>query len=313
MDLLLLFVIFVASILCFLIFGHLGIRNGVTRRVPEAAGAWPIIGHLHLLAGSQLPYKLLGSMADKFGPIFTIKLGVHRVLVVSNSEMAKECLTTNDRVFANRPKSLVSDLMSHNYANFGLAPYGPYWRLIRKIVVIELLSNHRVQTLAHIRVSEVKSSLKDIYTTWARNKGSSEMVTVDMKEWFKNLTVNIVVRKMFGNHFSAGEQIGDQFRKAVKQFVELLAAFAPSDAIPWLRWLDLGGYEKLMKKTAKEMDVVIGGWLEDHKRKMNSTSTLHEDESKVFMAAVLSRVKEEVKEEDYGFNTDEIVKATCLV
>ncbi|XP_076894187.1 cytochrome P450 82A3-like [Bidens hawaiensis] len=312
MDLLLLFVIFIASILCFLIYGHLGFRNGANRRVPEAPGAWPIIGHLRLLAGSQLPHKLLGSMADKFGPIFTIKLGVHRVLVVSNSEMAKECLTTNDRVFASRPKSLVSDLMSYNYANFGLAPYGPFWRLIRKIIVVELLSHHRVQTLAHIRVSEVNSSLKDIYTTWATNKGSSKMVTVDMREWFKNLIVNIVVRMMFGNHFSPGEQNGDQFRKAVKRFVELLAAFVPSDAIPWLRWLDLGGYEKLMKKTAQEMDVVINGWLEDHKRKMNSKSALEEDESGVFMAAVLSRVKEEVQEEVYGFNTDDIVKATCL-
>ncbi|KAJ0829120.1 putative protopine 6-monooxygenase [Helianthus debilis subsp. tardiflorus] len=108
MDLLLLIIIFVSSILCLAIFGLLEpIRNGLNRfnnrlgeRVPEAAGSWAIIGHLHHLAGSQVPHKLLGSMADKFGPIFTFKLGVNRVLVVSNSEMAKECLTTNDRVFA---------------------------------------------------------------------------------------------------------------------------------------------------------------------------------------------------------------------
>ncbi|KAF5777375.1 putative cytochrome P450 [Helianthus annuus] len=97
-------------------------------------------------------YSQTVSMADKFGPVFTVKLGVHRVLVVSNSEMAKECLTTNDRVFASRPKALASELMGYNYANFGFAQYGPYWSHIRKIIVHELVSQHRLQMLAHIRV-----------------------------------------------------------------------------------------------------------------------------------------------------------------
>ncbi|KAJ0725120.1 putative cytochrome P450 [Helianthus annuus] len=177
------------------------INNGLGARTPKAAGSWPIIGHLHLLAGSKVTHRLLGSMADKFGAVFTLKVGIHRVLVVSNSEMAKECLTTNDRVFASRPKALASDLMAYNYANFGFAPYGPYWRHIRKIIVHELVSQHRLQMLAHIRVSEVKSSIIDIYRSWVRNKESSETVMVDIKEWLGNLTVNMVARMLFGDHF----------------------------------------------------------------------------------------------------------------
>ncbi|KAM0009815.1 putative cytochrome P450 superfamily [Helianthus debilis subsp. tardiflorus] len=90
----------------------------------------------------------------------------------------------------------------------------------------------------------------------------------------------MVVRMMFGNHFSEGEQNRDQFQKAIMKFAELLGAYVPSDAIPWLRWFDLGGYDKKMKKTAKEIDVVINVWLEDHKKKMNSTSTQHVDDSR---------------------------------
>ncbi|KAI3821087.1 hypothetical protein L1987_08644 [Smallanthus sonchifolius] len=67
-----------------------------------------------------------------------------------------------------------------------------------------------------------------------------------------------------------------------------------------------------MKKTAIEMDSLLSGWLEDQKKKMNSTLDKSGDQV-VFTAAFLSRVKEEVKEELYGFSTDEIVKATCLV
>ena len=69
-----------------------------------------------------------------------------------------------------------------------------------------------------------------------------------------------------------------------------------------------------MKKTAKELDVVIEGWLEEHRKKMNSTQHVdeREEEEEAFMSALLSRVKE-LKKDLFGFSTDAIVKATCLV
>ncbi|KAA3488854.1 Cytochrome P450 [Gossypium australe] len=41
------------------------------------------------------------------------------------------------------------------------------------------------------------------------------------------------------------------------------------DAIPFLGFLDLGGHEKAMKETAKELDNIAGEWLEEHKRKIS--------------------------------------------
>lgn len=89
---------------------------------PEASGAWPVIGHLHLLGGSQPIHITLANMADKNGPIFTIKLGVRRALVVSNTETIKECLTTNDKAFATRQSSesyfLGSNVLQQHHAWF---------------------------------------------------------------------------------------------------------------------------------------------------------------------------------------------------
>ncbi|KAK8683855.1 hypothetical protein V6N13_039901 [Hibiscus sabdariffa] len=93
-----------------ILFSFLWISKAVSRNTnqkktaPVAGEAWPIIGHLRLLGGPQSPHISLANMADKSGKIFTIKLGVHRALVVSSWEIAKECLTINDRAFATRPK-----------------------------------------------------------------------------------------------------------------------------------------------------------------------------------------------------------------
>ncbi|KAL7602740.1 hypothetical protein Lser_V15G18830 [Lactuca serriola] len=219
-------------------------NRGKNRKPPQAEGAWPIIGHLHLLGGSQLPHYVLGDMADKYGPIFTIKLGYHQALVVSNGSIAKECFTTNDKAFATRPKAEATKLMGYNYAMFRFATYGDYWRQARKMVTLEVLSQRQVERLAHIRASEVRVSIKDIYDRWVLNKMSenSEMMKVEMSQLFGNLVVNIMIRIITGKRFSPRDEEGVRFQIVVKKFFELMGAFVVSDFIPYLKFLDVGGH-----------------------------------------------------------------------
>lgn len=177
--------------------------TGKKKAAPKAGGAWPVIGHLHLLGGAEPPHKVLGSMAEKYGPIFTIKMGVHRALVVSNWETAKECFTTHDKAFSGRPRTLASELLTYDGAMLGFSPYGPYWRQVRKITTVELLSNYRLEKLKDVRESEVRAFLKELYKLWDENRGSaskskSNLVLVEMKRWFGDLTLNIVLRTIVG-------------------------------------------------------------------------------------------------------------------
>ncbi|XP_004291926.1 PREDICTED: cytochrome P450 CYP82D47-like [Fragaria vesca subsp. vesca] len=293
--------------------------NVATKKgAPEAAGAWPLVGHLPLLGGSLPPHITLGNMADKYGPVFTIKLGVHRSLIVSSWDMAKECLTTNDRVFANRPKLLVSEVMGYNYAMFGFSPYGPYWRQMRKVATLELLSNHRLESLNHVRESEVKTCIKNIYNLWKQNK-NSDHVLVDMKRWFGDVTVSTMFRMVVGKRrlletsSEREKEENERYRKATREFFRLTGEFVTADAVPFLRWLDLGGHEKAMKKTAKELDDVLERWLEEHKLKrssINSTSTSHEPDD--FMDMMLSVLDDSILEFRGYTTADTINKATCL-
>lgn len=142
---------------------------------PEAGGAWPIIGHLHLLGttSDRLPHVTLGDMADEYGPIFTIRVGLKRAVVVSDWEVAKECFTTHDLVVLSRPKFLAAHLLGYNYAMFGFSPYGAYWRDIRKISSLELLGSRRLELLKHVRVSETEASIKELHKLCTEAKTNS--------------------------------------------------------------------------------------------------------------------------------------------
>ncbi|CAK7328141.1 unnamed protein product [Dovyalis caffra] len=107
-------------------------KSSKTKLAPQAGGAWPIIGHLPLLAGAELPHIRLGALANKYGPIFTIRIEMYPALVVCNWELAKELFTTNDAIVSSFPKLTGAKILGYNFANFGFSPYGGHEKAMKK-------------------------------------------------------------------------------------------------------------------------------------------------------------------------------------
>ncbi|KAL0449745.1 UNVERIFIED_CONTAM: Protopine 6-monooxygenase [Sesamum latifolium] len=243
---------------------------------PQAAGGWPVIGHLRLLSGPELPHIILSDMADKYGPIFRIRLGVHSALIVSSWEIAKECFTTNDMIFCDRPRTAAVQHMSYDFAMFGLGKYGPYWRELRKISVQKLLSNRKIEALGHLYVSEIRALMRSLYNSCVDGTAPSPL---EMRKQFRDLSLKVMVRVVAGNIV-----VGSQEKK-------------------WLDWF--GGMSKGFEKTGRMMDSLLQEWVEEHKKR----STISErDES--FMAEMM-RVADGIAEEFPDYDADTITKATC--
>ncbi|CAK7338689.1 unnamed protein product [Dovyalis caffra] len=254
---------------------------------PEPAGGWPILGHHKLLAGSHLLHKTLGAIADRYGPIFTVRLGVNPTLIVSSWELAKELFTINDLAVSSRPPFTAAKYLGYNFVMFAFSPQGPYWRETRKIATSELLSNRRLNQLKDVRIHE---------------------------QWFWGVTLNAILRTVAGKRYY-GSAVGDddkikaqQWQKAVRKFFEYLGIFVVRDALPFLGWLDIGGHEKAMKRTAKEMDSILGEWLEEHKRKRLSGEADQAEQD--FMDVMLSVLQ---GTDLGGYDADTVNKATSLV
>ncbi|KAL5847521.1 hypothetical protein ACOSQ3_011045 [Xanthoceras sorbifolium] len=252
-------------------------------------------------------------MADKYGPAFTIRLGSRNAIVVSSWEVVKECFTVNDKALASRPTTAAAKHMGYNYAVFGFAPYTPFWREMRKIATLELLSKRRLEVLKHVRTSEVDMGIRELYNSWAKN--NSGPVLIELKRWFEDLTLNVVVRMVAGKrYFGASVTCDDgearQCQKAINKFFHLIGIFTVSDALPSLWWLDLQGHERAMKKTAKELDAVLEGWLEEHRQRRISGGIKNEDEQD-FIDVMLS-LEEEGQLSNFQYDANIGIKSTCL-
>ncbi|PIA56147.1 hypothetical protein AQUCO_00700476v1 [Aquilegia coerulea] len=286
-------------------------ESSIGRPAPEASGAWPIIGHLRLLGGSELPHKTLGALADKYGPVFMIRIGVHPALVVSSWEVAKECYTTNDKTFASRPNSTAAEILGYNYVMFGFAPYGPYWRELRKIMMSELFSTRRLGLLKHVPDSEIKTSIKELYMLCVNHNKTNGPVSIEMKHWFGDLSLNVILRMIVGKRYFGAASDDDESEarrchKAMRDFMKISGVFIIDDAIPYLRWLDLQGYKKKMNNISKELDCLFQGWLEEKQGKRLSGEAKDEQD---FMDVLMSKL-EHTKISEY--DNDTIIKAACL-
>ncbi|PKI48659.1 hypothetical protein CRG98_030946 [Punica granatum] len=94
--------------------------------------------------GPELTHETLAALADEHGPIFRIRIGIHTVVVISSRDIAKECFTAHDVAVSSRPKLASGKHLCYNSANFTFALYGVYRREMRKITMLQLLSDRRL-------------------------------------------------------------------------------------------------------------------------------------------------------------------------
>lgn len=122
-------------------------------------GPWklPLLGNLHQLACLRfsLPHHLFRDLSIKYGPIMHLQLGELSAVVVSCPEIAQEIMKIHDLAFVNRPQLLTHKLMGYGSADIVFAPYGDYWKLMRRICTSQLFSAKKVQSFSSVREDQV--------------------------------------------------------------------------------------------------------------------------------------------------------------
>lgn len=116
-----------------------------TIKLPPGPRKLPLIGNLHQLVGS-LPHHILRDLAQTYGPLMHLQLGEVSTVVVSSPKIAKEVLVTQGVSFAQRPYVLALSTITYGCKDVAMAPYGNYWRQLRKICTFELFTPKRVHS-----------------------------------------------------------------------------------------------------------------------------------------------------------------------
>ncbi|KAK9062923.1 hypothetical protein SSX86_020113 [Deinandra increscens subsp. villosa] len=215
----------------------------------------PLFGHIHHLLASP-PHHALKTLAEKHGPIVHLQLGHVSTLLISSSHFAKEIMKTHDLSFANRPKLLTVELIAYNYTDIAFAPYGDYWRQMRKICVLELLSAKKVESFRSVREQVSWDLLDSITMQRSKAVNLTEMISIVMN--------TIICRVVVGR----GCRDQEMLLKLINDAVHLSSGFDVADLFPSVKVLPLiTGTRRKMMKIRKELDKIFDRIISDHQER----------------------------------------------
>lgn len=225
--------------------------------LPPGPPTIPFIGNLHQLG--TMPHISLQGLADKYGPIIFLQLGEISTVVVSSARLAKEVLKTHDLALASRPQLFSAKYLFYNCTDIAFAPYSAYWRHVRKICILELLSAKRVNSYSAVREEEVASLVHRIAGSYSG--------TINLSKILGLYANNVVCRVAFGRDFTeGGESKKYGFQKMLDEYQELLGGFSVGDFFPSLEFIhSLTGMKARLQDTSKKFDQLIDQIVSEHK------------------------------------------------
>ncbi|CAL4991486.1 unnamed protein product [Urochloa decumbens] len=187
--------------------------------LPPGPCQLPLIGSFHhLLRG--LPHHTMRHLSLRHGPLMLLKICERVAVVASSADAAREIF--HDAALEQRPSSPALD---EQYSRYGMgiifAPYGDHWRLVRRVLVAELLAARRVDSFRRIREDEAARLVSSL-----ASPPRGQLVNVD--ERLEEFVADSAVRAMFG------DRLPDRaaFLKMLKQALDLSSVFDLRDLFP---------------------------------------------------------------------------------
>ncbi|KAL5143833.1 Cytochrome P450 71A26 [Glycine soja] len=230
--------------------------NLAKKNSPPSPPKLPIIGNLYQFG--TLTHRTLQSLAQTYGPLMLLHFGKVPVLVISNAEAAREVLKTQDHVFSNRPKLKMYEIFLYGFRGVASAPYGPYWRQVKSISVLHLLSPKKVQSFREVREEELVAMIEKVRLSCCSS--ASLMKVLNLTNLLTQVTNDIVCRCVIGRRCDESE-----VRGPISEMEELLGASVLGDYIPWLHWLGrVNGVYGRAERVAKKLDEFYDRVVEEH-------------------------------------------------
>ncbi|KAJ4954785.1 hypothetical protein NE237_011568 [Protea cynaroides] len=202
-------------------------RGAKSKPIPGPRG-FPVLGSMNLMA--SLAHRRLAAAAERFGAkrLMAFSLGETRVIVTCNPDVAKEIL--NSSVFADRPVKESAYSLMFNRA-IGFAPYGVYWRTLRRIAATHLFCPKQISNSAAQRF-HIAAQMVSIF--------GSCRGEIRVRDTLKRASLNNIMCSVFGRKYELDSPNNetDELRELVEEGYELLGKLNWSDHLPWLSGFD---------------------------------------------------------------------------
>ncbi|CAI9760629.1 unnamed protein product [Fraxinus pennsylvanica] len=214
-------------------------------RLPPGPPGWPLFGHMFQLGTA--PHRTIAGLKQKYGPVVWLKIGSVNTMVIQSADVANEFFKNHDLSFIDR--NVIDTMRSKDYhkGSLALAPYGVYWRVMRRLCTVEMFVNKRINETVSVRRKCIDNMLlwieKEANSVEGRKNG------IQVARYVFLASFNMIGNLMLSRDLVDPEsKEASEFFEAMKGVMEWGGHPNISDLFTWLRWLDLQGLRRKMDR-----------------------------------------------------------------
>ncbi|MBA0636856.1 hypothetical protein Godav_005321 [Gossypium davidsonii] len=236
-------------------------------KLPPGPYGLPLVGYLPFL-GRNI-HQTFMELANIYGPIYKLSIGQKLFVLISCPTLAKEVVRDHDITFANRNPTIAALAFSFGGKDIAFTPYGPEWRMLRRIFVHEMQSNANLDAFYALRRNQVKKSIKDVY--------GKNGTTIDVGMLAYSTVINMITSMFWGGTLEGdiGANINAQFRDAVSELLNIWGKPNISDFFPFLASFDIQGIQGDMKRASRWIEKIFDFVIDQ--RTKNNTKISNKD------------------------------------
>lgn len=205
--------------------------------LPPGPKPVPIFGNLMLMDDKEAAHRTFARLGEKYGPLMLMWMGSSPTVLISNAAMAEQVLKFNDQTFASRPYITAGKTLGFDFSSIVFCPFNAYYKRLRKIYTVELLSPKRIALSQDLRQIEVKHVMQSVLLDF--NKGGPVNMTSKLQEMgIDNLVRMIFAKPNMGSVECLTPKEMDTLKGVVKEAVNLAGVIYVGDFIPLLDVVD---------------------------------------------------------------------------
>ncbi|CAA7269889.1 unnamed protein product [Cyclocybe aegerita] len=197
---------------------------------------------------SYKPWLKYTEWSKKYGDIMHIRVYNQHLIILNSVAVATDLLDKRARIYSDRPRSIMLDLMGWNFAT-GFKPYGDSWRRHRRLHQ-QAFKADSIAVYHPIQMRKVNEMLYGLLTA-----------PEDFSGLYKSVSAAIVMSIMYNYDIKPQHdpyvQVAEKAMQSLSDpaFVSLVEAIPPLRYLPaWFPW---AGFQKLAQETKEATDTML--------------------------------------------------------
>jgi cytochrome P450 len=251
------------SLLCYSLFFRKPKEPRLHYDLPPSPPTLPIIGHLHLLL-SVLVHRSLQTLSTKYGSILYLRVFSFPVALVSSASIAYEIFREHDVNISSRGFPPTDDSLFAGSFSFTSAPYGDYWKFMKKLLVTNLLGPQALERSRGFRADELDLFYENLLDK-AMKKESVDICVEALK-----LSNNSICKMIMGRSCSEENGEAERVRALATQLDGLTKKILLANMLrAGFKKLVVSLFRKEMMDVSSRFDELLERILVEHEDKLD--------------------------------------------